>query len=307
MIRNRSLILILGAVLALVVLTGHIGRAAAHPATDYCADAEEQAFLVLINDYRKDHGLAPLVASQALGAAAEHHSLDMAANDFLGHTGSDASDPKQRMTAHGYGFDTWWAENVFAGDETAAGALTWWKNSPGHNANMLSPNYVAIGIARAYDANSTYGWYWTTTFGGVADGAACVEPPGGAQPPVNDDDPDGDGLTDMSEIVVHGTDPNNPDTDGDGSSDGEEIYYGTNPGYADVDTDSDSSDDDSDDSDSYGSGDYGRGDVDGDGLYDDDETDVYSTDPGDPDTDGDGAGDGEEVYYGTDPLNAYDV
>ena len=29
---------------------------------------------------------------------------------------------------------------------------------------------VAIGIARVFDANSTYGWYWTTEFGGVNDG-----------------------------------------------------------------------------------------------------------------------------------------
>jgi hypothetical protein len=45
-----------------------------------------------------------------------------------------------------------------------------------------------------------------------------------------------------------------------------------------------------------------RPDRDGDGLYDDDETDVYGTNPDVVDTDGDGAGDGEEVYVGTDPL-----
>lgn len=47
-----------------------------------------------------------------------------------------------------------------------------------------------------------------------------------------------------------------------------------------------------------------RPDFDGDGLYDDDETDVYGTDQYIYDTDGDGVGDGEEVYYGTDPLTA---
>ena len=45
-----------------------------------------------------------------------------------------------------------------------------------------------------------------------------------------------------------------------------------------------------------------RPDRDGDGLYDDDETDVYGTDPDVYDSDGDGIGDGEEVYNGTDPL-----
>lgn len=45
-----------------------------------------------------------------------------------------------------------------------------------------------------------------------------------------------------------------------------------------------------------------RPDADSDGLYDDDETDVYGTDPGTADTDGDGPDDGQEVYDGTDPL-----
>lgn len=47
-------------------------------------------------------------------------------------------------------------------------------------------------------------------------------------------------------------------------------------------------------------------DGDGDGLFDDDETNVYGTDPADFDTDGDGFSDGEEVFYGTDPLAAND-
>lgn len=44
-----------------------------------------------------------------------------------------------------------------------------------------------------------------------------------------------------------------------------------------------------------------RPDRDNDGLYDDDETDVYGTDPNNPDTDGDGIDDGQEVFDGTDP------
>ncbi len=47
-----------------------------------------------------------------------------------------------------------------------------------------------------------------------------------------------------------------------------------------------------------------RPDGDQDGLFDDDEANVYNTDPNNPDTDGDGAEDGEEVFYETDPLVA---
>ncbi|MCC6313935.1 MAG: hypothetical protein IT337_07960 [Thermomicrobiales bacterium] len=44
-----------------------------------------------------------------------------------------------------------------------------------------------------------------------------------------------------------------------------------------------------------------RPDRDHDGLFDDDETDVYGTNPDQFDTDGDGVGDGEEVFVGSDP------
>jgi outer membrane protein OmpA-like peptidoglycan-associated protein len=48
----------------------------------------------------------------------------------------------------------------------------------------------------------------------------------------------------------------------------------------------------------------GRDDTDRDGLYDDEEEDIYTTDPENPDTDGDGLKDGEEVKtYKTDPKN----
>lgn len=45
-----------------------------------------------------------------------------------------------------------------------------------------------------------------------------------------------------------------------------------------------------------------RPDADSDGLYDDDEYNVYGTDAYNWDSDGDGKSDGEEVYVGTDPT-----
>ncbi|MDA7894988.1 DUF5011 domain-containing protein [Akkermansiaceae bacterium] len=42
-------------------------------------------------------------------------------------------------------------------------------------------------------------------------------------------DPDGDGLTNYDELIVHSTNPNNFDTDGDGYGDGQEIDETSNP------------------------------------------------------------------------------
>jgi Bacterial TSP3 repeat len=98
-------------------------------------------------------------------------------------------------------------------------------------------------------------------------------------------DSDGDGLYNDDETSIYHTNPNVADTDGDGSSDGEEVYLGTNPLAANAPA-------------------AAGADRDGDGLFDVDELKTYGTNPDVADTDGDGVGDGEEVDRGTDPLKS---
>jgi uncharacterized protein YkwD len=166
----------------LILLAGFAGvqNHAPQPAhaieTDaYCATGEELVFLGLINDYRAQNGLAPLVLTQTLGAAAEHHSIDMAENNYFSHTLSDGTTWSQNISNHGYTFNTYRAENIAAGNSSASNTFIQWKNSAGHNANMLNVNYRAIGIGYAYEQSSTYDHYWTTVFGGVVDAEACSD------------------------------------------------------------------------------------------------------------------------------------
>jgi uncharacterized protein YkwD/uncharacterized protein YraI len=140
----------------------------------YCADAEENAFLQLINQYRAANGLGQLTHTQTLAAAAEHHSVDMAAKNYFSHTMLDGTSVPQNIANHGYSDGSTWGENIAAGNANAAATFEQWRKSPGHNANMLNPSFGAIGIGRAYGAGSTYGTYWTTVFGATSDGAAAV-------------------------------------------------------------------------------------------------------------------------------------
>ena len=74
-----------------------------------------------------------------------------------------------RISDCGYNHGTYIGENIAAGYPFAQSAFDAWKNSPGHNSNMLSTSFTAIGIGR-YQGGGTFGTYWTTAFGGYDDG-----------------------------------------------------------------------------------------------------------------------------------------
>ncbi|MCH5290534.1 MAG: hypothetical protein J1D88_02090 [Treponema sp.] len=58
------------------------------------------------------------------------------------------------------------AENIAAGNQSGEKTFLQWKEDDknyagqGHRRNMLGANYKRIGIAYAYNANSTYRYYW---------------------------------------------------------------------------------------------------------------------------------------------------
>ncbi len=151
-----------------------------HAQTTTTLDAEEQAFLSLINNYRQQNGLLPLQASVSLTNASKWMSADMAAKNYFSHTDSLGRDPFVRMTSFSYNFNTYKGENIAAGYSDAANTFNQWKNSAGHNANMLNPNYKVIGIGRVANTASTYRYYWTTDFGGYVD--QIISPSGSPTP-----------------------------------------------------------------------------------------------------------------------------
>ena len=132
-------------------------------------DSEEQTFVALINEYRAENGVPSLNLSPTLNSAAHWMSEDMAANDHIDHTDSLGRNLPQRMADLGYGYDTWKGENLAAGSASATYTFELWRDSPAHNSNMLNRDFVVMGVARAYDPDSTHGWYWTTDFGGFDD------------------------------------------------------------------------------------------------------------------------------------------
>jgi hypothetical protein len=137
---------------------------------DMTYDSEEQAFLGLINQYRAQNGLSKLSVSINLNRAATWMARDLAENNYFAHTDSLGRSPTGRVPDCGGQPQA--GENLAAGTikDTAAEAFEMWKKSPSHNANMLYASYKQLGIARHYDASSTYSWYWVTEFSTSDDG-----------------------------------------------------------------------------------------------------------------------------------------
>lgn len=97
---------------------------------------------------------APRLALEArLLQAAKAHSEDMLNEGTLTHTGSDGSNPGQRIARTGYEAATW-GENAAAGYGSPDSVMGGWLRSPGHCRNIMNPAFTEIGVARA-------GTYWT--------------------------------------------------------------------------------------------------------------------------------------------------
>ncbi len=166
-------ILAIAVAFAVADRTAPLALAAGDCTVDATMDSEAQGFLVLINNYRAQNNLPPLVASYMLTKASAWKSNDLGTNNYFAHADLRRTWVR-RIRDCGYGFNTYLGENIAAGYTTAQQVFDGWKSSPGHNANMLGANYASIGIGRFYVAGSTYGWYWTTDFGGFSDGWATV-------------------------------------------------------------------------------------------------------------------------------------
>ncbi|MFI8089702.1 CAP domain-containing protein [Streptomyces sp. NPDC086080] len=113
----------------------------------------------LVNAERGKVGCSPVKLNATLTEAAQKHSADMAATGTMSHTGSDGSDPGERITRAGYAWSTY-GENVAYGYSTPEQVMTGWMTSPGHKANILNCAFKEIGVGLAQP-----GSYWTQDFG----------------------------------------------------------------------------------------------------------------------------------------------
>ena len=118
----------------------------------------------IINQYRKDKGLKPFKLNAQLTEAAKAHSRDLAKWDRISHYGSDGSNPWDRVKRAGYKARLA-AENVGTGQVDFNEVMRGWKESPGHNKNLLLPDATNMGIALVQDPRTEFKSFWTLVIG----------------------------------------------------------------------------------------------------------------------------------------------
>jgi len=111
--------------------------------------------LRLINQHRQANGKGPLSMDSRLNKAAQEHTDWMKATGTFSHTGKNGSSFFERIEAAGGPSQGASAENI-ALNSTAQAVFNAWRNSSGHNRNMLG-SYSRIGIG-------SNGRYFTAVF-----------------------------------------------------------------------------------------------------------------------------------------------
>ena len=120
--------------------------------------------LSAINAYRSENGLKPLKLNAKLSAAAKAHSRDLSKWDRISHYGSDGSNPWDRVKRTGYK-PRLAAENVGTGQISFDEVMRGWKDSEGHNKNLLLADAREAGLALVHDPRTEFKSFWTLVLG----------------------------------------------------------------------------------------------------------------------------------------------
>lgn len=149
-----------------------VALALAAPALAGTMSETEAQALALINAHRAEAGCPPLEPHPQLVDAARGHANAMATQDFFSHTSKNGTKFGNRVRASGFKGRKL-AENIAAGQSSAAEVVAMWMNSAGHRKNILTCSHTHTGIGMAYQADDqviagqshAMRYYWVQDFG----------------------------------------------------------------------------------------------------------------------------------------------
>lgn len=122
---------------------------------------EQLEVLEIVNKERKANGLKPLTLNKELSNVATVKSQDMINKGYFDHTSPTYGSPLDMMKSFGISYKAA-GENIAKDQKTPSEVMNSWMNSPGHRANIISPNFTELGVGVAKDSKGTI--YWTQMF-----------------------------------------------------------------------------------------------------------------------------------------------
>ena len=136
----------------------------------FAGSAEDQV-LAAVNKARAGAGCAALTVNAKLLAAAQGHAKAMAEQNFFGHASKNGGKFSNRIKAQGYRYSKV-AENLGAGQSSAAKVMAIWLESAGHRKNILDCDLTETGIAVVYQPDDAplkgqkyaMKYYWVEVF-----------------------------------------------------------------------------------------------------------------------------------------------
>ncbi|MES2435421.1 MAG: CAP domain-containing protein [Pseudomonadota bacterium] len=151
-------------ILKAAVLLGFLAQPA------LAGQAEDQV-LAAVNKARAGAGCSALSVNAKLVAAAKGHAKAMAEQNFFGHASKNGGKFSNRIKAQGYRYSKV-AENIGAGQSSAAGIMESWLGSAGHRKNILDCALTETGIAVVYQPDDqplkgqkyAMKYYWVEVF-----------------------------------------------------------------------------------------------------------------------------------------------
>ena len=127
-----------------------------------------------ISEYRRQQGVSSkrLKWNRDFERAARQHALDLSRGDLISHYGSDDSNPWDRVEKifkrnKRKGFLSLVAENVGTGQKSFAEVFRGWKNSMGHNRNLLLQEATEAGLYLVVNPKADYKTFWVLILGRV--------------------------------------------------------------------------------------------------------------------------------------------
>ena len=119
----------------------------------------EAQVLELVNHERAQAGLQPLSLSQGAASAADVRARELTRS--FSHTRPDGRGFQTALTEAGVSY-TAYGENIAYGQNSPQQVMNQWMNSAGHRANILNPNFTAMGVGHYENASGTD--YWVQLF-----------------------------------------------------------------------------------------------------------------------------------------------